>query len=147
MWIARDKNGELYAYNFKPVHCDDPDFFTCVKDIIELDPEEFKDVTYENSPREIKSCSSLVDQVKYYMDTTPKDQLDKEFKDLEKWDNVGPTVDEYLSGINWKEVRIQAAISTLQGLCSNPNAKTSSNNSITDKAVYYADKLIESLKK
>lgn len=31
MWIARDKNGELYAYNFKPVHCDDPDFLLVLK--------------------------------------------------------------------------------------------------------------------
>lgn len=147
MWIARNKNEELYAYNAEPKHYPDYDFFVSSGDSIQLNSDEFKDVTYENSPREIKSCPSLVDQTKYHINSTPKDQLNKEFKDLEKWNNIGPTVKEYLFGINWRQVRIQAAISILQGLCSNPKATTSSSNPITAKAVYYADKLIEDLKK
>lgn len=46
MWIARDRNGELYAYSVKPVKDKIDGIFTQVrKGSIELDFNEFKDVT------------------------------------------------------------------------------------------------------
>ena len=57
----------------------------------------------------------------------------------------------------WQGVRIQAAIAAMQGLLANPDRKRPSNNygdtrfytaiEIADEAVWYADALIEKLKK
>lgn len=62
---------------------------------LRIDSDEFKDVTWENSPKCIKCCPRMIDQLNYHFDTTPKEELDKEFEELEPWSHVGPTVDEY----------------------------------------------------
>ena len=38
----------------------------------------------------------LLDDLINYFETTPKEQLEKDFKELEPWTKVGPTVDEYI---------------------------------------------------
>lgn len=43
----------------------------------------------------------LVAQLKEHLANTPKEQLDAEWKELEKWNHVGPTVEEYPEG--WSE--------------------------------------------
>lgn len=40
----------------------------------------------------------LVAELKHHLATTPKEQLEKEWKELEPWNNVGPTVQEFLYG-------------------------------------------------
>lgn len=40
----------------------------------------------------------LVANLRHHLATTPKEQLDKEWKELEHWNNVGPTVQEFLYG-------------------------------------------------
>lgn len=40
----------------------------------------------------------LVAKLKHHLATTPKEQLEKEWKELEHWNNVGPTVQEFLYG-------------------------------------------------
>ncbi len=40
----------------------------------------------------------LVAELKHHLDTTPKEQLEKEWKELEPWGNIGPTVQEFLYG-------------------------------------------------
>lgn len=40
--------------------------------------------------------SKLLDDLINYFETTPKEQLEKDFKELEPWTKVGPTVDEYI---------------------------------------------------
>ena len=40
----------------------------------------------------------LVAELEHHFATTPKEQLDKEWKELEHWNNVGPTVQEFLYG-------------------------------------------------
>ncbi len=39
----------------------------------------------------------LVAQLKEHLANTPKEQLEAEWKELEKWNHVGPSVEEYLS--------------------------------------------------
>ena len=41
----------------------------------------------------------LVAELRKYLATTPKEQLNKDWESLKEWDNVGPTVDEFLYGI------------------------------------------------
>jgi hypothetical protein len=48
----------------------------------------------------------LVAQLKEHLANTPKEQLDAEWKELEEWNHVGPTVKEYLRSIKpaeWSE--------------------------------------------
>lgn len=55
LWIARDKDGELYLYPSKPRKRDYR--FTCgyvYEDYINLDGDEFPEVTFENSPQEVE---------------------------------------------------------------------------------------------
>lgn len=40
--------------------------------------------------------NDLVAELKHHLATTPKEQLEKEWKELEPWGNVGPTVEEFL---------------------------------------------------
>lgn len=40
----------------------------------------------------------LVAELERHFATTPKEQLEKEWKELEHWNNVGPTVQEFLYG-------------------------------------------------
>ena len=133
MWIARDRNGELYAYSVKPVKDKIDGIFTQVrKGSIELDFNEFKDVTWENSPREIKCCPSTLDQLNYHIDTTPKEQLDK--------------------GFDWESIRIKAAIQIMASLVGCDSArelrsKNTDENYFSKSAVSYADELVEMLKK
>ena len=133
MWIARDRNGELYAYSVKPVKDKFDGVFTQVrKGSIELDFNEFKDVTWENSPREIKCCPSTLDQLNYHLDITPKEQLDK--------------------GFDWESIRIKAAIQIMASLVGCDSArelrsKNTDENYFSKSAVSYADELVEMLKK
>ena len=40
----------------------------------------------------------LVAELKHHLETTPKEQLEKEWKALEPWGKIGPTVNEFLYG-------------------------------------------------
>ena len=42
--------------------------------------------------------ADLVAELKHHLATTSKEQLEKEWKELEPWNNVGPTVQEFLYG-------------------------------------------------
>ena len=51
MWLARDKDGELYAYKYKPqrmTRC-----YASMWSSIILDRKEYPEVTWENSPVEL----------------------------------------------------------------------------------------------
>ena len=55
MWIARDADGELYLYPNKPIKGDYR--FTCryvYDDYIALNCDDFSEVTFENSPKEVE---------------------------------------------------------------------------------------------
>lgn len=51
----------------------------------------------------------LVAELKHHLATTPKEQLEKEWKELEPWGNIGPTVQEFLYG-KQPEVNLDAEI-------------------------------------
>ena len=55
MYIARDKDGELYLYTNKPIKGDYR--FTCgyvYDDYITLNSDDFPEVTFDNSPQEVE---------------------------------------------------------------------------------------------
>lgn len=113
---------------------------------LRIDSDEFKDVTWENSPKCIKCCPRMIDQLNYHFDTTPKEELDKEFEELEPWSHVGPTVDEYPGNINYGEVKISTSVYVMGAIISGrqelPDPETAA-----DKAVEYADALLNRLGK
>lgn len=58
MWIARDENGELYLYNYRPRRYDK--YFGVFRagvtngvTAMKLDGSMFQEVTWWNSPREV----------------------------------------------------------------------------------------------
>ena len=63
----------------------------------------------------------LVTQLKEHLANTPKEQLDAEWEALEKWNDVGPTVEEYLCGI--KPSECEDCAMHLSGNCIHPNGK------------------------
>lgn len=48
--------------------------------------------------------------------------------------------------VDWQQVRIQAAIAAMQGMCANPNYFDLCNEPIPEAAIIYADDLVERLK-
>lgn len=57
MWIARDKNNQLFAFTEKPVR-NEYDLVFDEDDCLELNSSEYPEVTWENSPIEIKTVSN-----------------------------------------------------------------------------------------
>ena len=61
LWVARDKDGDLYLYNYEPCKNKISGRFTCgIKpngewsEEYELNSHLFPEVTFENSPREVE---------------------------------------------------------------------------------------------
>ena len=55
MWVARDKDGELYLYSLRPIKGDK--HFVCNtfnSECMQLDSDILSEVTWENSPVEIE---------------------------------------------------------------------------------------------
>ena len=44
--------------------------------------------------------TNIVEDLKYYLSTTPKEQIEKDWESLKEWDKVGPSVSEFLG---WKQ--------------------------------------------
>ena len=68
VWIARDKNGELFVYSSEPQRMDFPEengqllgYFTSNEEerIIRLDNDLYPEITYENSP---VKCTLIVNE-------------------------------------------------------------------------------------
>lgn len=53
LWIARDFEGDIYAYGRKPDKHDKV-FHSDTNECIKLNIYSFPEVTYENSPRKVK---------------------------------------------------------------------------------------------
>lgn len=56
IWIARDKNGELWFFEEKPKRNEEVGYFKCVEGECEelgTDADWFPEVTWENSPIEL----------------------------------------------------------------------------------------------
>jgi hypothetical protein len=58
VWIARDKNGELYLYKSEPWRCkeDKNGHFDCDADemLLPMDEDMYPEITWENSPKEFE---------------------------------------------------------------------------------------------
>lgn len=68
LWLARDKDGELFLFSHKPHRCTDTGWNNeCWDapnmpsegeseyiDTLELDPNLFKEITWENEPQKVK---------------------------------------------------------------------------------------------
>ena len=54
VWIARDKNGELYLYKSEPWRCkeDKNGHFDCDEMLLPMDEDMYPEITWENSPKE-----------------------------------------------------------------------------------------------
>lgn len=55
MWIARDEDGSLWVYSNRPILERGRFVLSGMRgwDLIEINKEEFPEVTWENSPKEI----------------------------------------------------------------------------------------------
>lgn len=59
MWIARDKNKQLFVFTEKPVR--DEYYSTFYGDeCLELNKDEFPEITWENSPIKIETISNKI---------------------------------------------------------------------------------------
>lgn len=67
---------------------------------VNLPPDDAEKIlAYLEKQKEQKPAEwSLVAELKHHLATTPKEQLEKEWKELEPWGNIGPTVQEFLYG-------------------------------------------------
>ena len=56
MWLARDKNGDLFLYEHEPGAISDDPFFTGWQDdrlLYKLPKDMYPEITFENSPVEL----------------------------------------------------------------------------------------------
>lgn len=42
---------------------------------------------------------NLLQKLKEYFETTPKEQLDKDWEELKKYNEIGPDMDEYIKSV------------------------------------------------
>lgn len=88
--LIHDLEERIYAYSKGYANGDD-----YRKDAIET---LLKDVRNQYSLQQEQPKVDIVAKLKHHLDTTPKEQLEKEWKELEPWNNIGPTVQEFLYG-------------------------------------------------
>lgn len=79
------------------------DFMTEVYRVLDADPTNDRANAIINAFDSLPTVSQrpkvdLVAELKHHLATTPKEQLEKEWKELEPWNNIGPTVQEFLYG-------------------------------------------------
>lgn len=53
-WVARDKNGSLFAYNDKPTRCDNQKEWFAEKFLSSMENSFFPDLTWEDEPIEVE---------------------------------------------------------------------------------------------
>lgn len=105
MWLARSKNGSLYAYTIKPDYESDGFFCIYPKEKIsdaelnlmfmKLNPTEFPEITFENSPVEITSTGFLdiLDILNNITETLVSD-IEQENNNLLSCDNSSDILDK-----------------------------------------------------
>ena len=143
MWIARDKNGSLYAYLNKPKRFEKT--FEDPEVSMNLPKDDFKDVSWENSPREITCCPSMLDKLNTYLDYATLEELKRKGEKINtKINNNKLLKSEFVPNIIWEEVRVNAAIQFMASLITDPNI---ADCEIPSEAVRYANALIKELKK
>ena len=58
LWIARDKNGEIFLYNRKPIKVEEEGAFMLsdllIDGFMRLSSDFHPEITFENSPQEIE---------------------------------------------------------------------------------------------
>ena len=72
LWVARDKDGNLYLYEMEPIRAFD--YFYSSYTSIEIDENLFSEVTFENSPQEVelKLVSEIVGVKESPLKTFPR---------------------------------------------------------------------------
>jgi hypothetical protein len=75
---------------------------TCFELLLVNEPrDEFKEVRFVADTKpvwyaKLWSTSEMVQDLQHYLETTPQEQIDKDWKKVEEFDLVGPTVGEFL---------------------------------------------------
>lgn len=65
MWLAREKDGSLWAYRVRPMKTHVRTFYALKCDhFLELQPTDFPEVTNENSPVEVTDLKSRIFVIK-----------------------------------------------------------------------------------
>lgn len=139
MWIFRNKNNYLAATNMEPIKGKEI-FSTAIGSyVMPLPEDEFPEITWENSPIQIKSFILNGETIEKILQEVTLPQI-----------NTPSERPVYANGIatpDWEQIRINAAISALNALRSNPSHCGKSYESEASHAVKYADALINELKK
>lgn len=52
-WVARDKDGNLFAYNDKPTRCDNQREWFAVKFLFSMENSFFPELKWEDEPLEV----------------------------------------------------------------------------------------------
>jgi hypothetical protein len=94
--VYRNDDEEWYTANELMEYNDE---FLADKKYGENDVEVSKNITLIH-PYEECVKKSLLSQLIEHIKTTSKEELEKEFKELEDWSNVGPTVEEFMDFCN-----------------------------------------------
>ena len=77
-----------------------------MKDIYrEFYEEEIKCKVDDNAPKnmeekQVNVMKNILPELLKHIKTTPKEELEREFKEIEEWSNVGPTVEEFMDFYN-----------------------------------------------
>lgn len=71
-WVARDENGSLFAYEDKPVRCDNQKEWFSGKFLTSMENSFFPDLTWEDEPIEVELHPVITD-----LDTKAEEYADK----------------------------------------------------------------------
>lgn len=70
---------------------------------------------------ELKNMDEILEQLKDYFNNTPRDIVEKEWHEYDKYNQVGPTVNEYLWFINQFLVKTERKIIVPTKINETPN--------------------------
>ena len=63
-------------------------------EIVDKTARHFYELGRQSKEQPVKT--NIVEDLKHYLATTPKEQIEKEWESLKEWDKVGPSISEFL---------------------------------------------------
>lgn len=78
-WVARDKDGNLFAYNDKPTRCDNQKEWFAEKFLFSMENSYFHNLTWKDEPIEVelRPTNTYLDEMarKYANSVTDKEEI------------------------------------------------------------------------
>ena len=88
-WDENKETVKYCVYTSAEYWCD-------VKELLKWNPIDFLEDKHCNE-KQVNGMKNVLTELLNHIKNTPKEELEREFNELEEWSNVGPTVEEFMT--------------------------------------------------